>query len=209
MINTMYKKKIVLAIGAHPDDIEIGCGGTVKKHILRGDEVYYILATNGEKGGNPKVRVDEAKKSAGLMGVKDIFFFNLKDSYILHNGETVSMLDRVMQKISPDIIYVHSLKDYHQDHKNIAKSTLSASRKMENNIFCYEAPSTTLEFVPIAFNNISETFELKMECINQFVSQETKNYVERQAIVNLAKFRGNTFNVKYAEAFEVVRIIEW
>ena len=209
MINTTYKKKIVLAIGAHPDDIEIGCGGTVKKHISKGDEVYYVLATNGEKGGNPKERVEEAKMSAGLMGVKDVFFLNLQDSYILHNGDTVSMLDQVMQKISPDIIYVHSLKDYHQDHKNIAKSTLSASRKMENNIFCYEAPSTTLEFVPIAFNNISETFESKMECINRFVSQESKNYVERQAIVNLAKFRGKTFNVEYAEAFEVVRLIEW
>ncbi len=151
----------------------------------------------------------EAKEAAKYMGVKDVYFLNLPDSFVTHDGKTVNQLDKIMRRISPSTVYVHSLKDYHQDHSNIAKSTLSASRTMKNSILCYEAPSTTLEFTPIAFNNISETFESKIECINQFVSQEKKDYVERQAIVNLAKFRGKVINVEYAEAFEVVRLIEW
>lgn len=203
------EKKVVLAIGAHPDDIEIGCGGTIKKHVLLGDDVYFIIATSGEKGGNKEERIAEARKSASLIGIKNIYFLNFPDSFVSHDGQTVSLIDNIMKKISPNIVYVHSLKDYHQDHSNIAKSTLSSSRNMKNSIMCYEAPSTTLEFTPIAFNNISETFESKMEAINQFVSQEKKDYVERQAIVNLAKFRGKTINVEYAEAFEVVRLIEW
>jgi len=205
----MAERKIILAIGAHPDDIEIGCGGTIKKHVLTGDDVYFIIATSGEKGGNKEERIAEAKKSATLMGIKDIYFLSIPDTYISHNGQTVQLIDNIIKKISPNIIYVHSLKDYHQDHSNIAKSTLSSSRNMKNSIMCYEAPSTTLEFTPNAFKNISATFESKMECINQFVSQEKKDYVERQAIVNLAKFRGKIINVEYAEAFEVLRLIEW
>src|SRR3989304_7676603 len=186
----MKRTKTILAVGAHPDDIEIGCGGTIKKHILGGDDVYYVIATNGGKGGNEKERTAEAKRAAKLMGAKKVFFLNLPDSFVAHDGKTVHLLDNVMEKISPSIVYVHSLKDYHQDHSNIARSTLSASRNMKNSIFCYEAPSTTLEFLPTAFSNISETFKSKIECINQFISQERKNYLERQALVNLAKFKG-------------------
>lgn len=205
----MIQNRSILAIGAHPDDIEIGCGGTIKKHLINGDHVSYIIATNGEMGGDDKIRIDEAKRAALLMGVKDIQFLNLQDSFIAHDGNTIKLLDRFIDKLSPSIVYVHSLKDFHQDHSNIAKSILSASRNMKNSIFCYEAPSTSLEFIPNAFIDISETFESKIECINQFASQEQKDYVERQAIVNLAKFRGKVINVEYAEAFEVVRLIEW
>jgi LmbE family N-acetylglucosaminyl deacetylase len=203
------EKQTVLAIGAHPDDIELGCGGIIKKHILRGDNVYYAIATNGEKGGNEEKRICEAEKAAEFMGVKEVFFLHLPDSFILHDGNTVHLLDKIMGKISPSIVYVHSLKDYHQDHSNIAKATLSASRNMKNSIFCYEAPSTTLEFIPIAFSDITEVFESKIKSIEYFISQEKKNYVERQAVVDLAKFRGKMVNVNYAEAFEVVRLIDW
>ena len=203
------KSKSIIAIGAHPDDIEIGCGGTIRKHVLQGHDVFYIIATNGELGGNNEERNDEAKKAAELMGLKNIYFLNLPDTFVSHDGKTVQMLDKIIKEISPSIVYVHSLKDYHQDHSNLAKATLSASRTMKHSILCYEAPSTTLEFIPIAFSDISKTFEFKVKCIRQFVSQEQKNYVEAQAMLNLAKFRGKIINVEYAEAFEVVRLIEW
>ena len=202
------KSKSIIAIGAHPDDIEIGCGGTIRKHVLQGHDVFYIIATNGELGGNNEERNDEAKKAAELMGLKNIYFLNLPDTFVSHDGKTVQMLDKIIKEISPSIVYVHSLKDYHQDHSNLAKATLSASRTMKHSILCYEAPSTTLEFIPIAFSDISKTFEFKVKCIRQFVSQEQKNYVEAQAMLNLAKFRGKIINVEYAEAFEVVRLIE-
>lgn len=205
----MKENKVILAVGAHPDDIELGCGGTIIIHMQKGDDIYYVIATNGEKGGGTEERMIEAERAAKLAGVKDIFFLNLSDTFVSHDGNTVRLLDDVIKKTAPSIIYTHSLKDYHQDHSNIAKSILSASRNMKNSILCFETPSTTFEFKPIAFNNISESFDLKMKCINQFVSQEKKDYVEREAIVNLAKFRGKTIDVEYAEAFEVVRLIEW
>lgn len=202
-------RKVVLAIGAHPDDIEIGCGGTIRKHVLDNDDVYYAIASNGEKGGKPEERVEEAKEVAALMGIKNIYFLGLEDTFISHDGKTINLLDQIIQEVKPSLVYVHSLKDYHQDHRNIAKSTLSASRKMKNSILCYEAPSTTLEFVPTAFSNISKTFDFKMDCINRFVSQENKEYLEREALINLSKYRGKIIATEYAEAFEVVRLIEW
>nr|WP_321497935.1 PIG-L deacetylase family protein [uncultured Methanolobus sp.] len=201
--------RTILAIGAHPDDIEIGCGGTIKKHIENGDSVYYSIATGGEKGGEKEIRIKEAERAADIMGVEGVEFMDLKDTFISHDGNTIAILDRIMQRIRPSIVYVHSLNDFHQDHINIAKSVLSASRKMKNSIFSYEAPSTTLEFKPTAFSDISKYFEIKMECIQVFASQEKRDYTEREAIVNLCKFRGKIVNVEYAEAFEVLRLIEW
>jgi LmbE family N-acetylglucosaminyl deacetylase len=202
-------KKKILAIGAHPDDIEIGCGGTIRKHVLNGDDVFYAIATNGERGGKAEERIIEAKTAADLMGIKKIYFLDLEDTFVSHDGKTIHLLDNIIQEVQPSLVYVHSLKDHHQDHRNVAKSTLSASRKMKNSILCYEAPSTTLEFIPTAFSNISETFNFKVSCINKFVSQESREYLEREALVNLSKYRGKIIDTEYAEAFEVVRLIEW
>jgi len=147
--------------------------------------------------------------AANLMGVSNVYFLNLPDTMIMHDGITVSLLDEYIEKIEPEIVYVHSPKDYHQDHSNIAKSTLSSSRKMKNSIFLYETPSTTIEFRPVAYSDISDVFEDKLRCIEVYTSQSSKDYMEKEAIVGLAKVRGQTIGVKYAEAFEVARLFKW
>jgi LmbE family N-acetylglucosaminyl deacetylase len=202
-------KRRILAIGAHPDDIELGCGGTLRKHVLTGDEVYYVIASLGEKSGDKDKRKAETMAAAELMGVRDGYFLNLPDTMIMHDGVTVGLLDKYMGKIEPEIVYVHSPKDYHQDHANIAKSTLSASRNMRNAILLYETPSTTIEFRPVAFSDVSDKFEHKLKCVEQYVSQDDKEYMEKEAIIGLAKTRGHTMGVKFAEAFEVARLFRW
>lgn len=205
----MRSGRRILAVGAHPDDIELGCGGTLRKDVLKGDEVYYVIASFGEKSGDKDRRKAETKTAAKLMGVSDVHFLNLPDTMIMHDGVAVGLLDKYMEKIEPEILYVHSPKDYHQDHVNIAKSALSASRNMRNAIFLYETPSTTIEFRSVAYNDISDTFEYKLKCIEQYVSQNNKEYMEREAIIGLAKTRGHTIGVKFAEAFEVARLFRW
>lgn len=200
----------ILAVGAHPDDIELGCGGTLRKHILRGDEVIIIVASFGEKSGDKEKRKSEATTVAKLLAAKEIHFLNLPDTLIAHDGVTVGLLDKYITE-NVDIIYVHSPKDYHQDHANIAKSVLSASRKMKNSIFFYETPSTTIEFKPTLYIDISDVFEDKLKYIRQYHSQQSKEYMEEHAIIGLAKYRGYSIGVKHAEAFEVgrLRIFEW
>ena len=199
----------VLAIGAHPDDIELGCGGTLRKHVLNNDDVYYVIASLGEKSGDKDRRRGETMAAAKLMGVSDVYFLNLPDTMIMHDGITVSLLDDHIGKIEPEVVYVHSPKDYHQDHANIAKSALSASRNMRSSIFLYETPSTTIEFRPVAYNDLSDVFEHKLKCIEHYVSQNSKEYMEKEAIIGLAKTRGHTMGVEFAEAFEVARLFSW
>ncbi|RLI54131.1 MAG: PIG-L family deacetylase [Candidatus Thorarchaeota archaeon] len=203
------KNRNILAIGAHPDDIELGCGGSIRKHILSGDKVYYIVASLGEKSGDKDKRRAETMAAGSLMGVENIFFLNLPDTMIMHNGITVNLLDKYIEKIEPEIVYVHSHRDYHQDHANIAHSVLSASRHIRSSIFFYETPSTTIEFRPVAYNDISKVFECKLKCIEQYTSQSDKEYMEKEAIIGLAKVRGRTVGVEFAEAFEVARLFKW
>jgi LmbE family N-acetylglucosaminyl deacetylase len=201
---TQQKFKVV-AVGAHPDDIELGCSGVLRKHVLRGDEVSCIVASLGEKGGDEKRRKSETRTVAKLIGVKEMYFLNLPDTMIKHDGTTVSLFDKYIHD-NVDIVYVHSPKDYHQDHANVVKSVLSASRKMKNSIFFYETPSTTIEFKPALYIDITDVFENKLEYIRKYDSQKNKEYMEEQAIIGLAKYRGYNIGVKYAEAFEVERL---
>jgi LmbE family N-acetylglucosaminyl deacetylase len=198
----------VLAIGAHPDDIELGCSGTLKKHVLNGDEVYCIVASMGEKGGDRLKRTSEARRVADMLGVKEINFLNFPDTMIEHNGPTVELLDSFITE-NIDIIYVNSPKDYHQDHINISKSTLSAARNKKNSIFFYETPSTTIEFKPTAYIEITDVIKDKLEYLGQYESQKNKVYTEKQAILGLSKYRGYSIGVEYAEAFEVEKLFKW
>jgi LmbE family N-acetylglucosaminyl deacetylase len=195
----------VLAVGAHPDDIELGCGGTLRRHILKGDEVVFIIASLGERNSEGGKRRAEALRSAELLGVKAVHFLNLPDTMIRHDGETVSKLDKFVHA-DIDVVYVHSPRDYHQDHANIAASVLSASRNWRNSIFFYETPTTTIEFRPALYVDITDVFDTKIECIRQYFSQQGKEYMEEQAIFGLAKYRGYSLRVEYAEAFEVGRL---
>ena len=157
------------------------------------------------KGGDDEKRKSEAITVAKLMGVKETHFLNLPDTMIKHDGNTVSCMDKYINGVD-GIIYVHSPRDYHQDHGNLAKSVLSASRKMKNSIFFYETPSTTIEFKPTLYVDISNVFEDKLKYIRQYSSQENKGYMEDQAIIGLAQYRGYSIGTKYAEAFEVGRL---
>lgn len=207
----MNKTSSVIAIGAHPDDIEIGCGGTIKKLSLMEINIIFLIATLGEKCERTKGHLAEMKRkrklesirSANFIGVNKIYFLNLPDTEIKHNGNTVSEIERYIKKYSPLHIFIHTIEDKHQDHKNLALSTISACRRIKTNILHYESPSTAQSFTPTIFSDISETIEYKINAIKYFSSQYDKYYVDPEAIKGLAKYRGYISGFKSAEAFEV------
>lgn len=202
-------KKIILAIGAHPDDIEYGCGGTLLKHVEHGDNVYILVLTLGEQGEKDKsvgARKKEAEESAKAIGVNSVSFGNLKDTKVAHSIEAISIIERLIIQINPDTIYTHNKNDTHQDHKNAALSTLSAARNVKT-ILMYESPSSTHEFKPQFFVTIDEFIEKKLELLKLHTSQEKKRYMEIQALRGLAMFRGYEARAQFAEAFEVFRIV--
>lgn len=207
----MIKRKTILAIGAHPDDIEIGCAGTLLTYAKQGADIYYIIATLGEKcevesDDNISLiekRKDESRRASELISVKDVFYLSLPDTFIEHNGLTVTSIENIINKVMPDIIFIHTLQDRHQDHKNLANATISACRRTKTNILHYETPSTAQSFQPVVYSDITMNMELKMKVLECFTSQNEKIYLDSEAIIGLARYRGFTSVSKFAEAFEV------
>lgn len=199
----------ILAVGAHPDDIEIGCGGTLIKYVRRGHNVFLLLITKGEKGGDIETREAEQVKAAEIVGARDIFWGNYRDTELLGKGrEIIQTVENHIKIVKPDLIFVNFSDDTHQDHRKVNKSVLSATRYVKNVLF-YEVP-TTSNFVPHVFVDISETLEEKIRALEAHQSQVMKTNIEDLSIVEIARsaatFRGIQGRVKYAEAFSALRL---
>lgn len=215
MFNTSQKLKI-LAIGAHGDDIELACGGTLAKAVKFGHEVSMILVTGGGSSDHNNLKIrghDEAKKEAlaasKIIGVSDLHILGYKDTCIPYSVDLISKLDRIISEFQPDIIFTHFVFDTHQDHIRTAHSTISAARR-QNTILLYEPINPSgqgyMPFRPQVYVNITETIEAKINSLKAHKSQYLKysdSWIE--AVVARAKFRGFEMGVEYAECFEVVR----
>jgi LmbE family N-acetylglucosaminyl deacetylase len=200
----------VLAVGAHPDDIELGCSGSLALHKLRGDKVYLLVLTKGEATGPPEVRENECRKSAELLGADNLFFGELPDTQVHDGRETIDAIEKIVAEIKPDIIYAPSYKDTHQDHRNAGHATLSACRRCKI-VLMYEGASTQRDFTPQVFVDITKTFELKMKMTRAFGSQVNNHHgifgAAVKAVEGLAKFRGYQAGLEAAEAFEVGKYV--
>ena len=211
----------VLAIGAHPDDVEFGCFGTLKKHINSGDKVTICLMSNstvkdastGKKTRTRENSIIEAQKSANFIGA-NLVMLDFQDTKIPFNNATVSKIEKLISKYKVDTVYTHWGGDTHQDHINTLNSTLAASR-MVNNVFCYEQvplPRVCMSY-PVAnyYVNITDSIENKIKACNYHKSQVNKYFSMGIDILDniktLAKYRGNQSNVMYAEAFNVLKIV--
>lgn len=199
----------VLGIAAHADDISLGCAGTIAKHIKIHDEVFLLILTRGEEGGDPEIRTEEAVKSAEILGIpkSNVHFGDLPDAKMFENLRRAIMeIEGVVDKCDPFRVYTSSSKDRHQDHVATAMATKAACRKTPQ-ILAYETPSTLVEFSPQVFIDISETLSLKIKSIRLHQSQRRKGYMKAEAARGLARFRGLQAGVKASEAFEVYRMI--
>jgi len=139
----------VLAIGAHPDDVEVGCGGTLLGHVAQGHEVSVLVLTGGEAGGLPAERAREAARAAELMAVR-LIHVNVGGDTVGEREAIVTEIARVLDEVRPDTIYTHSEHDFNQDHRSVHQATLAAAAVVPR-IFCFESSSTTVEFQPSRF----------------------------------------------------------
>ncbi|MBI5185867.1 MAG: PIG-L family deacetylase [Nitrospinae bacterium] len=198
----------ILAIGAHPDDIEIGCGGTLHKFAAEGHGIYLMVMTLGDKGGDTAKRKAEQMKSAEILGAADVFFQGYEDTNLPMDKGTVDSIERVIHKILPQYIFVNYKEDTHQDHRALAKATISATRNIRNVLF-YEVP-TTHDFTPNVFVDITSVMERKVESLEAHSSQIMKTNVEGSSIMDIAlsaaRFRGVQGRVKFAEGFVSQRL---
>jgi LmbE family N-acetylglucosaminyl deacetylase len=207
----------VLAVGAHPDDAELGCGGTLALSKRRGYEVYVLMLTRGEAGGDPNVREKEGERAARMLGVDEVFFGSLQDTKVSDGIETILQIEPMIDSLKPDIVFAPSPKDQHQDHRKTGLATLSAARNVRK-VLLYESPAAFRDFCPQIFVDIDATFGIKLKALNVFVSQSSKKPFRRtsshansvrviHASEGLARFRGFQAGVVVAEAFEVGKFL--
>ncbi|HMV47969.1 MAG TPA: PIG-L family deacetylase, partial [Blastocatellia bacterium] len=196
--------KIVLAIGAHPDDVEIACGGMLLRHREKGDAVVILTLSDGQEGGDQERRRKESEKAATQLGAR-LFWGGLRDTQISDGLPTIKVIEDVIRQIGPDIIYTHSQNDSHQDHRNTFLATTVAARRVPN-LYCYQSPSTTIGFQPNRFVEISEQMSEKLKLISLYETQTSKcAYLEADLIRSTARYWGRFAGNKLVEPLEIIK----
>ena len=196
--------EVVLAVGAHPDDVEIGIGGILLRHASQGHQVNVLTLTGGEAGGTVADRAAESAHAADLLGAR-LIHAALTDTSVSEGGPTIRTILEVVQEVRPSTVYTHTIRDVHQDHRNAHSATMVAARGIPR-VFCYQAPSTTVEFQPTRFVAIDEFLEGKLEVIQAYTSQvKIRDYLDAELLRSTARYWSRFSRARYVEPLEVVR----
>ena len=214
----------ILVFGAHPDDVELGCGGMIIKEVLRGSKVGIIDLTRGELGtrGTVKIRDEETKYATEIMGVGVRENMNFKDGFFKDDYSHKLALIKKIRKYQPDIVVTNAPSDRHPDHSRASEITvnacfLSGLEKIDTGQEVWR-PRAIYHY--IQFNNlpadlvvdISENMELKLKAVKAYKSQfynpdnnETETIISKKSfldsVVYRAKDLGRQSNCEYAEGY--------
>jgi LmbE family N-acetylglucosaminyl deacetylase len=209
------ESKTILVFGAHPDDLEIGMGGTIAKLVGMGYQVQPVIATlpNFIKSDTKEGRKTESLLATKVMGCKSPEFLDLSPEEMVFGRKFVTLIDSIVKKYKPESVFTQWYGDSHQDHQILTKSVISACRD-QNNLFMYETTIpggiTENSFRPQLFVDITETIEIKKNALDCFESQFVRcGEIWIPAIIGRCSFRGYQINSNYAEAFEVVKVTKW
>ncbi len=219
--------KTILAVGAHPDDIEFSCVGILRKFIEKGYSVYYVVATNGENGfkisHRPRkqrieIRHKEQLNAARKLGINNVFFLGYRDGFLKNDDGLRKKLVKVIKQVKPEIIFsfdpanrtYENINLQHRDHRNIGKAVFDAVFAAKNRYMYPGKPYTVSQLYfygsekPNYFENISKYIGLKLEVLAEHKSQFSDfKKVETWVKTYLSKF---TKKYKYSEAFRVIKI---
>lgn len=203
-----HRRERVLAIGAHPDDIEIGCAGALLDHRRRGDRLSLLTLSRGAVGGDHRQRVSESALAADSLGAQ-LLLGDLPDTEIDPGIDTIRLVESVVRVIDPTIVYVHSTHDNHQDHRSVHTAVLSATRLVPQ-VLAYQSPSATNDFSPSKYVSIDDVIDAKVELLATFGSQSGRSYLQPDLIEASARYwaRNLAPRARYAEPFEVVQSVQ-
>ena len=209
------ESKTIIAFGAHPDDLEIGMGGTIAKLSAMGYNVQPVIATlpNFVKSDTKEARKSESMLSAKVMGCKSPIFLDQSPEQMVFGRKLVTLIDSLITEHKPDSVFTQWHGDSHQDHQILTSSVISACRN-QNNLFMYETTIpggiTQNSFRPQLFVDITETIDIKKNALECFQSQFIRcGEIWIPAVIGRCSYRGYQVDAKYAEAFEVVKVTKW
>jgi LmbE family N-acetylglucosaminyl deacetylase len=202
--------KKIIAIGAHPDDIEIGAGGTLARHAAEGYEVLIVVLIRGGatySNVSKSIRFEEAKNGAKLIGAK-IEVLDYPDTGCeKHIESIINDLEKIVQDFKPDRAYIHYNHEIHQDHVTANKASLVALRNCPQ-VLMFEGPSTFPDFSVDYWYDISLYTEVKRSAILAHASEGAKEILKLDAIESLNRYRGYQCRKHAAEGFKIFRFFE-
>ena len=197
----------VLAVGAHPDDVELGCGGTLLAHAAAGDAVTVLAMTGGENGPGATAAVRQLEQEAAARVLEArLRWGGFADCRMTADAATIGRIEAVIAEVGADVVYVHAPEDSHQDHRAVAAATVAAARRLSR-VVHYQSPST-LAFAPSVFVDVTGFLSGKLAALRAHASQvATSAMVEPDAVVAAARYWGAQARVGYAEAFAPTRLV--
>lgn len=204
------RPRVVLAIGAHPDDIEFGCGAALRRYREAGYRTHGLILSCGEAGldrvAGEGTRVQEAKRGARVMKLESLTVLNFPDTQLQSRREDLKRaIEECMRLLSPDAVLTHNRHDLHGDHRTVFAATIEAGRHVPN-VLCYENPNTPAHFKPNFFVDVSRYLDAKIAALNCHASQRRKPYFSPHLVRSMARVRGNQGLVEFAEGFEAIRM---
>jgi LmbE family N-acetylglucosaminyl deacetylase len=205
-----YPFRIALILGAHTDD-EFGCAGTIARMIEAGVEVHCVAFSRCEDSVPPGFSEDvletEWRQATARLGIPpenlQLFPFRVRH-FPQFRQDILEQLVRLRRQIQPEVVFLPSTTDIHQDHRIISQEGLRAFK--HSTILGYELPMNTITFQHACFIRLEERhLQAKIESLMCYESQAFRNYRNEEFLRGLARVRGVQINSDYAEAFEVLR----
>jgi LmbE family N-acetylglucosaminyl deacetylase len=204
-----YAGRTVLALGAHPDDVELGIGGTLAR--LRRAGAHTVLAVFSVPG-DYAVRRREAERAADILGAELRVLIDVPGKRIedFRHCDLVALLDREVKDLAPAAVLSHGGTEYHRDHVMVHEAALAAQRLRYFDFFTYQP--NFCRPVPVAFQarvfvDISETIETKMRAIEAHASQFAQRGIGTEIFREMARLAGRLVGVQYAEGLDVGRLL--
>ena len=196
----------VLAIGAHPGDVEIGAAGALLVHRELGQEISILILTRaGCVGGAAQAAGSGGSELAAIALGASLFQADLPAPAIAADEPVVSAIDRAVQVVQPAVVYTHSPHDANPGHLDVHRAAMAACRDVAC-VYCFQAPSATVDFRPGRFVTIDDQFGRKLLAINaRTARQRVREDPEDDLVESTARYWSRFTGGRYAEAFEVVR----
>ncbi len=200
-------KRRILVVGAHPDDLELACGGSLARFADEGHQVLAIVMSHGSGGGDGATREQEAIAGAEGLELAGITVQDFTDSMMATEiDRMVKVIELAIELFRPDVILTHSQHDQHQDHHAVHLATMRAGRRSPT-ILCFESPSVTRDFAPNFFIDISGYVDAKIAAVQRHKDQSRKPYMSAKGLHGMAVFRGGQAKTAEAEGFEIMRAL--
>lgn len=216
----------ILVISVHPDDETLGCGGTILKHKDIGDNIFWLVITSayenlGFSKEYIKIREEQIKVISSIYGCEKVYGLGYPTTklHMVDLNEFINKVSDIIIEIKPDIVYTNNRSDIHTDHQISSKVIISCTKSFRypfiKKILMYECLSETEMappfpesiFVPNVFSDITEYIDKKIDIMKVYESEVQSPPLPRNLknIRALARYRGSTCGVDYAEAFMLVR----